>query len=674
MITQENLHDITLDWYNRSSDKLQDLNEQNLQLLEAILLERKLPLQFITQFVGNLREAPEPQEQQSPTATSKKEEPDNDSLAKKAGDGDVASQLKVASLKANADLSKSEIKTIQTDSLEHLRKLVTDGFGQADSPPGTPSSMWNEVVSQLAVYDVIVSNAPAQELQLMHHIAKTYGNTALGDEISNLAPSSAVRVADMDGVSKQHRPLYSRSLLAAKNALRKVSRIREMLEKLDWENVVVLPFIGDKAGLVYQRSVITASKKIVTVNKQDKIVDLPSEIVFEFIANAGGDDNPTDTSVFLYNKDTGQCAPQFYSDKDSPSATVANATVVGDLIGDHVRSLLESLVNDPVAFTEEDLELVWAIRSEHAQQVREIENKLLTTTTQPAKGIMSVLQDDYMLDRVVEFMKNLSNGSDPEKYWKREVVARFQTPLRSPRKGDGNLTASAERALKYLPDVRVESYDERSPSDREAALAFFLCTTKEPPSKTSQKVLMAVQQEFVVMDTVALADEIEAIRLETLDAEHHCVTALDQKKMLLVDGVEIGLGTYVEAQTAWKRGHFDMMEGSGIFEHPYLFEINMSGTYMNGDVLRQALKIASKNEFLVRFRLGKETDQIGNIGDVSGRVTGRTKIVYAVMSDGEEIPIMTKCIRSKHGMLGNLEIMYKWTRNMRKLFEKYGSA
>lgn len=670
----ELLDDVLLVWYERSHNRLKEIDERNINTLETILIEMEYPLSFVSELVHNLTEGPP--EKPEP-AVSKKDRDDDASILKKAKEGDVAAQLKIAhdEIKKN-DPRTDEILEIKESNLKSIREFIDLGFSESAGAPGCPGSMWNEIMSLMVARSILLGELEEDPLTIMRYLVQNYGDTGLGKEIRSLKFAKPLNVGDIgEGVDKADRGLYSRAFLAAKSGIRKARRLRAMLDDLKWEKCVLFPLFGDTTGLKRQQQLIGLSDKVVVPSSSGDLVDVPSAELAELIRNSGSKENPSDTAFFIYNKETGEISCQFYSDKASSHAIVANcASVKADLVGEHVQDILKSMVNEDIAFDESDHEMVWQLRSDYAGRVLGIEDQLREITTQPVKSIVSVIEDESIFDEVVEYMQNLSNGSDPAKYWKVSVQGKFIKPFESPRRSkDGKLTTPVEYALKYLPD-RIDglSYEDSPPTEKEAARAFFKKTTEESPTRDEQVMLMRLQEKFVNKNEEDLATQIEKIRKDALGIESELIDRLNAKKTLDVGGVQVGLGTYVEAQSIWHFGHFDMIDGDSImFKYPYMFEINMSMDYLDGEVLKKCLNIDSKIDFIQRFRIGDQ-DQIGKTGLGDGKVTGKIRMIYALLEDGTEIPIMQKIIRSKSGILGKLEVTYKWTPEMRKRIREHG--
>ena len=125
------------------------------------------------------------------------------------------------------------------------------------------------------------------------------------------------------------------------------------------------------------------------------------------------------------------------------------------------------------------------------------------------------------------------------------------------------------------------------------------------------------------------------------------------------------MGTYIEANNIWKQGHMDAISGKkGVHKHRGMFETNHAGVVLDGNVMKKALGVDSKDEFLKKLQVDKAEVQLSR----KDKVTGSTGLVYVMVGD-KKVPIMEKRQRSKEGPLGKLQTVYKWTSEFERLIK-----
>ena len=125
------------------------------------------------------------------------------------------------------------------------------------------------------------------------------------------------------------------------------------------------------------------------------------------------------------------------------------------------------------------------------------------------------------------------------------------------------------------------------------------------------------------------------------------------------------MGTFIEGNNIWKQGHMDAIDGKkGVHKYRGMFETNHAGVVLDGNVLKKALGVNSKKEFLKKLQVDKANVQVSR----TNRVTGSTGLAY-IMVGKEKVPIMEKRQRTKDGPLGKLQTVYKWTPEFEKLIK-----
>ena len=99
------------------------------------------------------------------------------------------------------------------------------------------------------------------------------------------------------------------------------------------------------------------------------------------------------------------------------------------------------------------------------------------------------------------------------------------------------------------------------------------------------------------------ATEIEKIRTRALEMELQQKLDLNETT-IDIDGTDIGMGDYLAASNIWEFAHMDMLtktEGT-VHEYDDMFELNMSGTYLNKEILEQ-MGIKDKNTIYFKLYL-----------------------------------------------------------------------
>ena len=210
----------------------------------------------------------------------------------------------------------------------------------------------------------------------------------------------------------------------------------------------------------------------------------------------------------------------------------------------------------------------------------------------------------------------------------------------------------------------------------EAFLKFMADENREVEPTEAQITLMdRLNRRYASKGAPDVDEKIEEIRNRTIQIESDYIKQNDSIKMD-VDGKEVGLGTFLEANTIFKQFHLEAIDEqseTGVHKFPGMFETNHAGLAVDGEVLKKCMPgIKNKNDFIKNFEVGEAVEQKGVSGTQKGRTTGSKRIVYAVTAEGERIPMGVKVARSKTGKLGKLQTVYQWSPEFKKCFAKDG--
>jgi hypothetical protein len=375
--------------------------------------------------------------------------------------------------------------------------------------------------------------------------------------------------------------------------------------------------------------------------------EISKEEAIEIINAGGGGKNPSDTAIFVVDKDTGNLHMTFFSDKDATNAIVAQSSLTAE--NELKKKEVDKLVEDGL-LSEEDSVYYKSQMDTAVKQFQELEESLSKVVNGPGEHLQSQNIDD-----LVNTAKTLSAGSNPEKYWKKAVVAKF-TSTRNP-------------AYKTITPLLPEGHSN-PPTDKEMMEAYVKWINLEENqgnlSKDDQRVVTDLSNKT---NGPKLGAALGEIRKKSISADLELIKKLDEKKVM-VNGKEVGLGTYLEAKSVSEKLHLDMLfGGEGVYQDEDAFCQENGGVTVTKEVFASCLPFKNQDDFVTHFEVGEEVDQIQRGGKV---VTGGSKIVYALTKEGERFPIGEKKQRSKQGPLGKLSTVYNFHPELQKCLDKNG--
>lgn len=538
---------------------------------------------------------------------------------------------------------KSDLETANKASLD---SFVKNGFAKSSGAPGSPGSMLNEIMSITSATDALNSNEEFDyDTQLKSNIGKLK-DTELAKENDSDNPASGVKKSDAAQVAKQYGVsigVASKAIIATRAAGSKYNHVQQaIIEKNGIQNATSIPFFGDAKGLKAQEDAVASTKGRVLLGN----TEISKEEATEIIKNGGGGENPSDTAIFILNKDTGDLHMTFYSDKDNVNAIVAQSTITAET--EYKKKQVDDFVAKGV-MTPEQGEAVKNVMDSSVKEYQRLESDLDKVVNEPIIHLQSV--DPNTL---VELTKTLSTGAFPDKYWKGDGKST---------KGVAQLMTTSKKHMGYLPDGHATP-----PTDTEIMQGFvkYASDPNNTLTKTEQRVISDLSNKT---DGPKLGAKLGDIRKRTVETDLQLIKKLDEQSVS-VNGVKVGVGTLLEAESVAEKLHLNIMfGGSGVYQDPDAFYQESGGIAVNKATMQKCLPFDDKNDMISHFEVGEERETTKK-GETT--ITGGSKIVYAISKNGQRYPIGEKIQRSKSGILGKLQTVYKYHPDVQKCFGKNG--
>jgi len=534
---------------------------------------------------------------------------------------------------AKKEKEKKEPKKVQSKGdHESKQNHIKKGFVKG-AAPGNAGSMYNEIMSG-EVSDLLQDNSDATEEELVKSILDKYGNSNLAKQNSSNRMAGGLKTGELpDGLPKEERELYTKTLIAVRSGKRKHQRSQSASKDLGWENTQTSEYFGDSIGLKKQEEDIKSASKVVDLDGNE----ISKDEIIELIRAGGGGDNPSDTATIIKNKDTGEATILFTSDKDSTNAIIAQSSTKAESTqtDDAILQL-----GDDEKISSEESEAIAGERRNYAEGLREIESSLKNVTNEPANYLKNNFDD-----KITDSMVNSSAGANPRKYFDAEKK-KFSSDKKIPK--------TDKKYSDFLPEG-----SDTPPTDKQIAEAILNYST------SGIKDLTGSQQKMIGKANTenggpSVEESVEKIRKDSIELLDKQIEELDQ---IEIDGV--GVGTYIEGNNIWKQGHMDAIGGKkGVHKYRGMFETNHAGLVLDGNVMKKTLGVESKENFLKKLKVEKTEVQKSK----DNKVTGSTGLVYIMVGD-KKVPIMEKRQRTKDGPLGKLQTVYKWTPEFQKLIK-----
>ena len=683
----EIIEDILVEWAYRVHDGMPNpKNEQHIQELRESMEELNLPNKVIYEVIQNLINEEKVYYSRSKKSKRIVQYKNKDNYEKGIEDGshekvdqdDAAQEYEKQGgeekpepeTEPKTNIPKTPIKTDKDDEEEKTLTKSTDMFkgiepgelkqtgdyeiknlglkygyskieGVFKPAPGNAGSMLNEIISG-EVANILQENPNLSEEELMDTLMNQFGETKLFKQNKGSQRAGGIKKSEIP--EGKNPGQYSKVLIAIRAGKRKHKKAMNAASKNNFENSQVKNYYGHKESF---KSMINDLEGKEVIGPSGKPV--PMEEAIELINSGGGGDNPSDTATLVFDSKSNKVIMLFHSDKDSTDAIIAQSSMKAEAKANEKN--IDNLVEQG-KITEEEGEQIKGSQLELIEEREKIENELKTVGAEPAK---------FFLDKVPmsEVLKSATSDEGPD----------------GP---DKNKTSTKVKSA--LNNKNLKSYlTSDNPTEEEKMEAFLKMMSDEnrevEPTEAQITLMDRLNRRYASKGAPDVDEKIEEIRNRTIQIESDFIKQNDSIKMD-VDGKEVGLGTFLEANTIFKQFHLEAIDEqseTGVHKYPGMFETNHAGLAVDGEVLKKCMPgINNKNDLIKNFEVGDAVEQKGVSGTQKGRTTGSKRIVYAVTADNKKIPIGVKVARSKTGKLGKLQTVYQWSPEFKKCFAKDG--
>jgi len=529
--------------------------------------------------------------------------------------------------------------------------------------PGNAGSMYNEMISGEAAR-ILKENPNASDEEIACKILQMYGKSKLSQQQKSKTLAGGMtkkrdgkeldKIKECSGITD--KGLLSKTLIAVRSGRKKQEMTKDGIETLQEQgkigkNVTVRDYSGQKESLEKMKNLIEecGDKGKYYTRKGDEI---SKEELLGLIENSGKGDNPSDTATIAMDEDCNGMV-MFHSDKMQELDIQANSTPTKEY--DNARQRV-----DETDMSDTDKEESKKIITEGQDKLKEKEKELKDAVNKPAEEMSEMVDDDFIerikTDTDIDGNKQKNKSSTKLKY----------------------VTSKSQRNWKHIQKYLPEDVNPEDATEKEIVVAFYKWISDpnregEPIKEHMQFLLRTAKQ-----NRFDVSGELDRIRRESIEIQRETLRKLNEKSVTLPNGDKKPLGDYLEAKNLISQLHLDSLDGEkGVHKHPGLFNVNMGGTVVDEEVLRECLGVDNTEDFIVNFEVGtpeKGQEYIYKQGSKKTKVTGRRIFVYAIIKtkDGKtrRVPIAEKQQRPKQGQVDKLSTTYTWSKEMAECFKE----
>ena len=564
------------------------------------------------------------------------------------------------------DLNKPTLqKSVTSDEIIN-RGYERDKYYTA---PGNAGSAFNEVISN-EVALILKENPDLSEEQLTSIIYHRFGKSKLAQQQAEKtrveSPSKKKTGIVPEGVEPH---IWRSCIIAARSGKAKYDRASKGVKKAQQEigfgsDTTTMTFGGtsrnegkkNKADSrtpddvvpdleALENEIDNANAIFVYDEELDKMVEIPKDVMKEWVASSGGGENAADTAV-ITKDENGNLIYDGWSDKKGLNDLQGNSTLNDDYTkqSKNVDSLLKSKQID-----EQVAENAKIIIQEQQKKSEEIESEYDNAPKKEAEYFRTL--SGQPREKVIEILKAQEKGYDEAgtKNHVRKAMEYFKVDTHE------------ELLDKLIEDSKGKSSKDRMKIITRAAIEY-------------KKALKSDGEEIPAgLDTKQI---LSNARKKALDLQRETVDRLNQLQGKTKSGKTKQLGDMLGFQETIDFLHIDKIETPSSDKDYKSFlkrntQLVMAGVAVKPENIKNCLGVKNLSDYEDNFEVITEEKFITDRDKESGKeyITGKTVLIYAVNKEGTKTYVGEKAYRSKSGKTGKTSNTIKWSKEMQTCFD-----
>ena len=515
--------------------------------------------------------------------------------------------------------------------------------------PGNAGSNFNENMSNEA--SLIIEKYPdINESELASIIFEKSKNTKLGKQQKQTtveSPSQKDRGEIPSSISKDEKNLYKASIIAARSGITKSKRATEgtklAQEKVGFgKETKTSSFGGTTKDLENLKNKIDSAEKIY-VTDDGKVIEVPKDVMQEWVAGSGGGENASDTAV-ITEDENGNLIYDGWSDKKGFNDIQGNSTLNDDYTKQTKN--IDSLEKRG-RVSKEDSKKAKSIVEDSKKRSAEIEKNYNKASFQEGKFLGTYKGEDKA--RLVDHLKKQEDGY----------------------KSAGTKNHIADAMKKYGVESHEELLDkltEEAGSGKSSANRLKVISRLAGAEKKFQKA-----NGNEVPDGLDTNKIISNAREQALSLQRETLDKLNEIKGKTSTGKEKPLGDIIGFQETIDFLHLDKIKEADEGDFKQVLKRNtqlvMAGKDVPPKTIKKCLGVNNLKDAEDNFEVVQDEEYFQNAEKTV--TTGKVVYIYAVnQKDGSKKFIGEKRYRSKSGITGKTSNTIQWSPDMQKCFDK----
>ena len=545
---------------------------------------------------------------------------------------------------------------------ETTQQALDNGYkkGKPWVAPGNAGSNFNENMSNEGAL-ILEEEEDLTEDELTDILFNRTRNTALGKQQKKTTVESPHNKDKGDvpsDLSAQEKELYRACRIAARAAKEKRDRAKRGQEAAGMEGAKIKSFGGTESDLdalkEEVRKAAEAGKKILIYDEETgQVVEIPAEVMLDWIDSSGGGENAADTAVISIDKD-GNILYDGWSDKKAFSDIQGNSTLNDDYtkqIRNVDKMLEDGRIDENTAKRAKD------IIENSQRQSAEIEENYKKAPLKTAQHFSNYRDD--------ERARLLQHLQDQAKKYDDAGSANHITDTKPPAKEPGLMQRYGVDNYDDLLAAMIDECENGKPSGKvlkvmdrlgDSERAHLMDRDGKIPAGLDTKVILSNARE------------------QALNLQRQTVDQLNDLQARSRNGKEKRLGDILGFQETVDFLHLDKIEEpKDENDHEAFLKRNthlcMAGVSVPPATLKKCLEVDNISEAEDNFEVVTD-ERIMKDRDTGKYTTGKVVYIYAINKNNERVFIGEKVFRSKEGPTGKTGNDIKWSKEMQECFDR----
>ncbi len=643
-----------------------------------------------------------PQKSAAPQpALAPKQEPKQKEPADKVGQPTGKSvDVKTASKQLYGNDGRGKLLLNSPTAQQVLDKGFIAGEG---APPGSAGSNFNENMSSEG--SLILQRYPDMDEETLTRVlfdrvrksALAKQQKKVGAKGSATYPSSGKTRLPIpaDIKDEQEKIIYQNCLIAARSGRKKYARsirgVGAAQKAVGFGKIQERRcFGGAQDELSAAKTMVQNAKRCFVFDEELGIVELPKEVLVQWINNSGGGKNAADTVAMTIDSQ-GNLIYDGWSDKKTLADIQGNSSLRDEYtkMSDIVLDMVDRgrISDDDAAKVSGLLAFAQDFSDELESKYADTSAQLADTFLQPAfisraKVYIALAKNDDIVGkgRFNEFAKKIKVALGKEKGTEVEKKIREAAAL-GKKKG-----YAGDKLVWYVLNKVAES---KMLTGNERKILERVALTQVEVQKEKNKGKLPKQ--FARLEIKA---SLRRLRSEAILFQREHVDKLNKIKVKNAHGDTVRLGDHLKAREIINILHLDKIEipkkpgpnasAEELAEyHEQVLvrstQLMMEGIPVDPKTIRGCLGVDTTREFEQNFDVvwassGSKDALDGEDGGDGEGVEGSTVYIYAIGKGGKKTLVARKSYRSKQGDTGKTGTTIQWEPDMQNCFDKKGAA